>query len=130
MELLPSAYYENLRRFLRRRRYQRLSSPTNSRKRLKIARLGGRGPRRAPPRLRLKLVSPVRLLAKFHEVYVRMMIQLAQNLGSSKGPRVLRGKRDKKCEPVHVVSAGEEVDGRLVVEYYNRLMAAREFALC
>lgn len=71
----------------------------------------------------------VRLLAKLHKAHVWMMIRLVNSIGNPKGLGFLRGKRVKRCEPVHVASTGEDVDGRLLMEYYKRLVGSGEFAL-
>ncbi|KAF5470336.1 hypothetical protein F2P56_010856 [Juglans regia] len=122
MEIVnPSAYYENLKRYWRRRRYQRLNGENYSNKRkLKITRLGGSGHRRqwrirSTPKLRLSfIVSPIKLLAKFHDSYVNMMLRLAGNVGKSNSVDLFGGKRVPKGRQISMVSGGEEVDGSYV----------------
>ncbi|KAH7516459.1 hypothetical protein FEM48_Zijuj10G0137400 [Ziziphus jujuba var. spinosa] len=117
------------------RRYQRLSGSNKIKRKLKVERLGDNETHsrrrcswkiRALPKLRvLKLVSPAKLLAKFHDSYVDMMIGLAGNVATSK--RVgFAGKRVvAKDQQISVVSCGEEVDSRLVLEIYKRFAASR-----
>ncbi|KAL5761208.1 hypothetical protein ACOSP7_019741 [Xanthoceras sorbifolium] len=145
MEILPMAYYESLKRYLRRRRYQRLSASTthNYKRKIRVTRLGSppggsnsnRGRvwriRRKAARVQLKnMVSPIKVLARFHEVYVNMMIYLAKKMASSsdiinggvfRGKKVASGRRQ-----VALVSSGEEVDSKLVMEMYKRISASRQ----
>ncbi|XP_041011499.1 uncharacterized protein LOC121255302 [Juglans microcarpa x Juglans regia] len=122
MEIVnPSAYYDKLKRYWRRRRYQRLNGENYSNKRkLKITRLGGSGRRRqwrirSSPKLRLSfIVSPIKLLAKFHDSYVNMMLRLAGNVGKSNSVDLFGGKRVPKGRQISLVSGGEEVDGSYV----------------
>ncbi|KAJ0094838.1 hypothetical protein Patl1_15088 [Pistacia atlantica] len=150
MEILPLAYYENLKRFLRRRKYQRLnstlssssSSPTHqlNKKKLKISRLGGCRInstrrlwriRRRTPKLHFKIVStPIKYLAKFHDKYVDIMISVAKkvvNPNSIGG--FLGGRRAAKARHFALVSSSEEVvDSRLVMEMYKKLTASRQLS--
>ncbi|GMY18460.1 hypothetical protein FCV25MIE_13699 [Fagus crenata] len=122
METVPSTYYGNLKRYWRRRRYQRLNGANNNKRKLKITRLGGTARRlwrvRRTPKLTLiKVVSlsPIKLLAKFHDAYVKMMIRLVSNV-----------KNPKDDRRISVVSSGEEVDGRFVLEIYKRIASTHE----
>ncbi|KAG6655818.1 uncharacterized protein LOC122310401 [Carya illinoinensis] len=132
----PSAYYENLKRYWRRRRYQSLNGENYSNKRkLKITRLGGSARRRqywrirSTPKLRLSfIVSPIKILAKFHDSYVNMMLRLAGNVGKSNSVDLFGGKRVPKGRQISMVSGGGEVDGRLVMEIYKRIASTREIA--
>ncbi len=109
-------------RYWRRRRYQRLKGANNNKRKLKITRLGGTARRiwrvRRTPKLTLiKVVSlsPIKLLAKFHAAYVNMMIRLVSNV-----------KNPKDDRQISVVSSGEEVDGRFVLEIYKRIASTHE----
>ncbi|EEF36080.1 conserved hypothetical protein [Ricinus communis] len=132
MEMISSACYDTLKRCWRRRRYQRLHCSTNSKRKLKIIRLGGAATRRiwklrtTAPKLQWKLLSPVRILVNFHDAYVDMMIRLANNMGKLNGRGVFGRKKFAKDKQISMVSCGEEVDTRLVLEIYKRLVAARE----
>ncbi|KAI3410705.1 uncharacterized protein J3R85_018560 [Psidium guajava] len=139
MEMVrPSAYYEALKRYWRRRRYQKLSGSPAKRSKLKVMRLGGSGGSRrqwkvrTAPKLRWKIsvasLSPVKLLAKFHNGYMDMMIGVACSVvKSTSSAGILRGKRvAKESQKISMVSTGEEVDGRFVVEVYKKLAASRQ----
>ena len=84
MEIVPSSYYENLERYWKRRRYLWLNGADSNKKKLMIARLGGtaHGVRRTTPKLLFNTASPTKVLAKFHDAYVDMMILLASNVGN------------------------------------------------
>lgn len=134
MEIVPYAYYESLKRYWRRRRYQRLNGAnyTTNRRKLRIARLGGNcssttstGRRlwrvKSSPKLSFDIIlSPIKVLTKFHDAYVDMMIRLAGNVGNPNSVDLLGGKRVPKGRQISVVSCGEEVEGRLVLEIYKR----------
>lgn len=139
MEIVPSSYYDNLKRYWRRRRYQRLN--VVSKKKMKVARLGGgaTGGSTSPTRffkirkLRLiKFVSPITLLAKFHGAYVDMMVRMAGNVGGAR--RVAGGSKKVAKIQDQIVSVAascgrqEAVDTRLVLEIYKRLAASRQLA--
>ncbi|XP_015876716.3 uncharacterized protein LOC107413318 [Ziziphus jujuba] len=135
MEIVSPSYYENLKRYWRRRRYQRLSGSNKIKRKLKVERLGDKETHsrrrcswkiRALPKLRvLKLVSPAKLLAKFHDSYVDMMIGLAGNVATSNRVGFARKRVVAKDQQISVVSCGEEVDSRLVLEIYKRFAASR-----
>ena len=137
MEIVPSSYHDNLKRYWRRRKYQRLN--VNSKKKMRVARLGGGATGSSSPtrffkirKLRLiKFVSPIRLLAKFHGAYVDMMVRMAGNVGGAR--RVAGGSKKVAKIQDQIVSVaasyGEEaVDTRLVLEIYKRLAASRQLA--
>ncbi|PRQ40271.1 hypothetical protein RchiOBHm_Chr4g0434241 [Rosa chinensis] len=138
MEIAPSSYYTNLKRYWRRRRYQRLS--VDNKKKLRVQRLGGGPNGTSPPRrffkirkLRfLKFVSPINLLAKVHGAYVDMMVMMAGNVGGAR--RIAGGsKKVAKAQDQISVAAtcGEQaVDTRLVLEIYKRLAASRQLTAC
>lgn len=140
MEIVPTSYSKNLMRYWRRRRYQRLSRSNNIKRKMNVARLGDQGTRsstittrrRRSWRIRrclttklsvLKVVSPARLLAKFHAYYVEMMVGLAGNV--AKPNRIFAGKSVAKDKEISVVSSGTEgrlVDSKLLLEIYKRLV--------
>ncbi|XP_030499379.2 uncharacterized protein LOC115714763 [Cannabis sativa] len=126
MEIVPTTYYENLKKYLKRKKYHQ--KPTK--RKLLITRLGGgrgsgqrrwRRPRKLMVGLRKIVVSPVKLLAKFHETYVDQMIRLAGNMG---GAGAFSGKKVAKRKEIAMVCCGsnqEFVDSRLLMEIYKRL---------
>lgn len=113
MEIVPSAYYESLKRYWRRRRYRRLNGAKNNRRKLKIARLGG-GRRTLTSkgmRFNINIVSPIKLLAKLHDAYVDMMIRLASNvkLGYPNNVDLFGGKRvPKGRRQISMASCGQD----------------------
>ncbi|XP_059441938.1 uncharacterized protein LOC132174246 [Corylus avellana] len=131
MKIVPSAYYESLKRYWRRRRYQRLINGAKSnRRKLKIARLGG-GTRTLTSkvmRFNINTVSPIKLLAKLHDAYIDMMIPLASNvkLGYPNNVDLFGGKRvPKGRRQISMASCGQEVDGKLVLGIYKRIASSR-----
>ncbi|KAB1205614.1 hypothetical protein CJ030_MR7G017786 [Morella rubra] len=136
MEIVPSAYYQSLKRYWRRRRYKRLNGANSNKRKLKIARLGAGTARRlwrmrATPKISRNIIlSPIKLLAKFHDAYVDVMIRLATgNGGRSNDVGLFGEKRVAKGPQISTVSSGEEVDGRLVLEIYKRIVSTREIAV-
>ncbi|KAK9934680.1 hypothetical protein M0R45_021815 [Rubus argutus] len=136
MEMVPTTCYENLKRYWRRRRYQRLN--VDNRKKMRVARLGGGANGNTSPsrffkirKLRLiKFVSPMKLLAKFHGAYVDMMVRMAGNVG---GARRIAGGSKKVAKAQDQISVAAScgdvaVDTRLVLEIYKRLAASRQLA--
>ncbi|KAI7981326.1 hypothetical protein LOK49_Contig50G00009 [Camellia lanceoleosa] len=94
---------------------------------MKITRLGSgskNGRRvwkiRLSPKLRFKvaLLSPMKLLAKFHEAYVGMMVRMVgdNDIDLFGGKRIPKGR----SLPMMVSSSNEIVDGKLVLEIYKR----------
>ncbi|KAJ4709862.1 Transcriptional repressor NrdR like [Melia azedarach] len=138
MEIFPLAYYARLKRYSRRRKYQRIygARSTHGKRKLQVLRLGGgaASPRRfwrirTISKLRLKIFSPIKLLAKFHQAYVDMMICLANKMANStSNGGFLRGKKVAKAQQVSLVSSGEEVDSKLVMEIYKNLAASRQLS--
>lgn len=123
---------ESLKRAWRRRKYQRLHG--NKRK-LIIKRLGNNASANRKllktiiPRRKWKImVSPFKLLTKFHDAYVEIMMRLVNKMGKANDGGVCKGK--KIAQDRHVVSmrsSGDEVDTRLVLEIYKRFAASRQF---
>lgn len=132
MEISPISYFENLKRYWRRRRYQKLSGANIKKRKLQVTRLGDgklcrhSKPRRTMPKLKLRIVSPLHILSKFHDSYVEMTKGLASSvIKSANNGGVLAGKKVAKEKQITLVSCGEEVDSRLVLEIYKRLAASR-----
>ncbi|CAN6549521.1 unnamed protein product [Malus baccata var. baccata] len=134
MEIAPTTYYDNFKRYWRRRRYQRMNGET--RKKMRVTRLGGgaKGSNRhrrswkLKTKLRfLKFVSPIKLLTKLHNGYVDMMIRMAGKAGGV--GRIAAKKIAKPQDQISMASCGDElVDSRLVLEIYKRLAASRQLA--
>ncbi|GKB06118.1 hypothetical protein Tco_0834351 [Tanacetum coccineum] len=121
MEIVTSAFDGSLKRTWRRRRYRRFSN--SHKKGATTVMLGGRNRRfwriKAIPRLRLKTLSPFRLLINLKNFYVKMMLRLAGSdyfFGSKKGPKALRSY------------STEEFHNRLIYEISKNLYASRELA--
>ncbi|XP_068326459.1 uncharacterized protein [Pyrus communis] len=134
MEIVPTTYYDNLKRYWRRRRYQKLNG--EPRKKMRVTRLGGgakgsTSPKRSwklKTKLRLmKFVSPIKLLTKLHNGYVDLMIRMAGKAGGV--GRISAKKIAKPQDQVSVAACGDQlVDSRLVLEIYKRLAASRQLA--
>lgn len=139
MLILPYEYHENWKRYWRRRNYrQRIKGGSQGkRKKAHVLRLGGDdAPRqrrwrlRRITKLRWKIISPIKFLAKLQDAYVDMMICLAKKLAnSSSNGGFLKGKKVTKSPQASlVVSFGEQVDSRLVMEIYKQLAASRQLS--
>ncbi|KAK3189386.1 hypothetical protein Dsin_028947 [Dipteronia sinensis] len=138
MDALPMACYENLKRYLRRRRYKKLSASTHHsyKRKIRVSRLGSPGSNcgrqwriKRMPRIQLKIVSPIKVLTKFHEAYVNMMIYFANKMANSSHNNiegVFRGKKVARGRQIALVSSGEEVDSKLVMEIYKRISASQQ----
>ena len=121
MEIVTNAFDGSLKRTWRQRRYRRFSN--SHKKGATTVMLGGRSRRfwriKAIPRLRLKTLSPFRLLINLKNVYVKMMLRLAGSdyfFGSKNGPKSL-----------HSYST-QEFHNRLMYEISKSLFASRELA--
>ncbi|PIA63672.1 hypothetical protein AQUCO_00201191v1 [Aquilegia coerulea] len=129
------AIYGSLKRFWRRRQYQRLDG--TNKKNMNVARLGGKRKSfwriRAIPKLKLKLkiVSPIKMLAKLRDAYINMMLGLAGNVGSLNGDGFFGDKRipkARKPSSSKVSKAAGEYESKLIFEIYKALKASPEFA--
>lgn len=135
--IVPISYLEHLKRYWRRRRYQRLAlSGANKKRKLQVTRLGDKGKifrhwkLRVVPKLRLKFVSPLKILARFHDSYVDLMVRLASNVAKFTNNGVLAGKSKvaKEKQISFVYNGGEEIDSKFVLELYKRIAASRSVA--
>ncbi|GAV87525.1 hypothetical protein CFOL_v3_30951 [Cephalotus follicularis] len=129
MEIMPSTYYHNLKRFWRRKKYRRLNG-TNNKKKLKVARLGGvASPRlwkKRTLKLGMKIASPIKILAKCHDAYINMMIRMANNVGTLSYNGLFKGKKVAGDQNILTISkCGEVIDNRLVMEIYKRKILAK-----
>ncbi|KAL3501779.1 hypothetical protein ACH5RR_036228 [Cinchona calisaya] len=111
MGILPIGCLDYLKRYWRRRRYQKLEDATKMKRRFKIAQFG-----KKTSNLGFKIVTPTEPVEKFHEVYVDTMM----HLGSSKRVDNVENeaKRVAKCQPIPMLSAptNEMVDSRVVLK--------------
>lgn len=126
MDILSTVFNESTKRYWRRRRYQRLSGGApNNKKKLKIRRLGGSGHRlwkiKLIPKFQLSIASPVKLLVKFHDAYIDMMIRLVGNAGNSSNIGLFGGQIIPRGPHISMVSTYEKMDNRLVLEINKRL---------
>ncbi|XP_022993314.1 uncharacterized protein LOC111489358 [Cucurbita maxima] len=132
MDIIATPSALSLKRLWRRRRYQRLGSGTGA-ARSRSFRLGRLWRiRRRAPKLRLKMVSPFKALARFHDAYVKMMMRVANSVGSMYAIGGYgNGKRiPKPSNQVSLVSCGgEQVDTKLVLEMYNKLAASKNLSV-
>ncbi|KAL3501780.1 hypothetical protein ACH5RR_036229 [Cinchona calisaya] len=136
MDILPFGYLDGLKRYWRRRKYQRLDDAIKMKRRLKIARFGSKKSttnkqkqlkvKKIFNNLGFKNITPMKLVAKFHEAYIDAMIRLA---GNKRIDHVRNeAKRVAKSQPIPVLSAptNEMVDSRAVVEIYKRVVSTRD----
>ncbi|KAI0492819.1 hypothetical protein KFK09_027095 [Dendrobium nobile] len=104
MEAFPIQFCRAVRSYWLRRRYERLER--SNKKTVKVARLGGGSGFRRPIkfrrtfRIRFKMLSPVRLLARLRDAYVDAMLGLAgkgSGLSTSAGAELLLTRRIPKA---------------------------------
>ncbi|KAK8569186.1 hypothetical protein V6N13_107044 [Hibiscus sabdariffa] len=135
MDLLQKPIPGTLRRYWRRRRYQRLYGGEAIKKgrSMKVRRMGGRSPRRswkikAMPKLRWRAVigSPMKLLAKLRNGYMNMMLRIAGSVGYLGTEKEFGGKRIPKARKVALGYSNSEFDQRLLHEIYKNLIPALE----
>ncbi|KAF9623467.1 hypothetical protein IFM89_003051 [Coptis chinensis] len=133
MEIISYPFNGSLKRYWRRRRYQRLDGAVTG-KNMKVARLGGKRKSfwrvRTIPKLKwgFKIVSPIKLLRKVRDAYMNMMLGLAGNVGYLNGDNFFGGKRIPKARTISKASKVEEFETKLIFEIYKALMASRELA--
>ncbi|XVE72132.1 hypothetical protein DITRI_Ditri11bG0014000 [Diplodiscus trichospermus] len=133
MELLQKPFPGTLKRYWRRRKYQRLNGEvTKSKKNIRITGVGG-GSRRfwrikAIPKLRWKIIasSPIKLLTKLKISYMNMMINLAGTVGHLNTENIFGGKRIPTARKVSTGHSRNEFEERLVYEISKALIATRE----
>lgn len=133
MELLRKPIPGSLKRYWRRKQYQRLNGEViKNKKNVKVTRIRG-GSRRfwrikAIPKLRWKIASPIKLLTKLKNAYMNMMINLAGNVGHLNTDNTFGGKRIPKARKVPIAYSSNEFNERLVYEIYKALVATRELS--
>ncbi|KAF9623468.1 hypothetical protein IFM89_003052 [Coptis chinensis] len=134
MEMISSTttFYGSLKRYWRRRQYQRIDGAIT--KNPKAIRLGGKRKRtwkiKLTPKLKwgLKIVSPIKLMAKLRDAYINMMLGLAGNVGSLSGDNFFGGKRIPRARKISKVSKTDVFETKLIFEIYKALKASRELA--
>ncbi|XP_042022750.1 uncharacterized protein LOC121770021 [Salvia splendens] len=128
MEGISATVYKGIRRYWRRKGYQRIDSAGRNTK-PRVVELGGGGsapPRRrpwriklAPPRLKLKLrFSPKKLLLGLRDAYMGMMMRIASTrmIGSGFSGDGVSG---------FGMRPAKEYDRRMVVEIYKSIVVAQ-----
>lgn len=130
MEVVSTPHHGSLKRYWRRRQYHRLDGATGNKKNVRVTRFGGKARRawkiKAIPKLRLKILSPLKLWGKLKDAYINMMLSVAGNNGALNNPNTFGARRIPKARKVPVVYSKDEFDGRLVYEIYKVLAASRE----
>ncbi|XP_023539255.1 uncharacterized protein LOC111799925 [Cucurbita pepo subsp. pepo] len=131
MDIIATPSAQGMRRLWRRRGYQKLGSDTRTTRSrsFRLRRLWRL--RRQASKVQLKIMSPLKLLAKFHDTYVEMMMKVANSVGNIYAIGAFgNGKRIPK--PRNQVSLatcdGEHVDAKFVLEIYNKLAASKNLA--
>ncbi|KAH1081905.1 hypothetical protein J1N35_021666 [Gossypium stocksii] len=128
MEFLQKPIPGTLKRYWRRRRYQRLhGGEVIKKKNVKVTKIGARSGRfwkiKAIPKLRWR---PMKLLTKLKNGYMNMMIRLAGTVGHLTTENQFGGKRIPKARKVALGYSSYEFDQRLVYEIYKNLSATHE----
>ncbi|KAG9135635.1 hypothetical protein Leryth_002377 [Lithospermum erythrorhizon] len=127
MDIILNPFSENVKRYRRRREYERVDS-TKGRRNMKVVRFGGTPKRswrfRVVRKLHLRIVSPIKLWTKFKNAYINMMLHLAGNNGTTTS--IFGGKRIPKSRQVTSKYSSIEFENRLVFEIYKNLVASME----
>ncbi|KAE8648615.1 hypothetical protein Csa_007807 [Cucumis sativus] len=119
MDIIATSSAQNLRRLWRRRAYQRLGSGNNmstvttrSSRSFRVGRMMIMR-RRVSPKIRLKVSSPLKVVAKIHDAYVEMMMRLANSVGNMYAIGGF-GNRKRIPKPQNQVPlGGEQIDAKL-----------------
>ncbi|KAK4772830.1 hypothetical protein SAY87_027849 [Trapa incisa] len=124
----------SIRRYKRRKEHERIHAEIADQKKAKVTRFRGgeRRPlfwkmRRIIPKLRWRISSPLNLLARLKNAYVRMMFSLAGNVGSLNTNKVFGSKRIPRARQGQVIYSAHEIESRLVYEIYMALKASPDF---
>lgn len=141
MEVIyPSQLYKSLKRYWRRRKYQRLHGV--GKRNVRVVRLGGGKDNRrvwkvrTVPRLRLKqwipFLSPVKILARLRDAYMAAMLGFEGKAGSlhSGADSTFGANRDppKRRSGKVSASSAEAFEARLLLEMCKSIVASRELA--
>ncbi|KAK7340924.1 hypothetical protein VNO77_21642 [Canavalia gladiata] len=124
--LLPKPTYGGIKRYMRRRRYQRLDGGVsiNGGKKTKTVRLR-RSPRRhwrikAVPRLSWIVRSPLKMLTKLKNAYMNFMLK------SMNTDNMFGDKRIPQARKVTKGYSGDAFEARLIFEISKALVASHE----
>ncbi|OWM64412.1 uncharacterized protein LOC116207084 [Punica granatum] len=124
----------SIKRYWRRKKYKRLHAEVAHQKRVQVMRFGRGSSRRfwkirIVPKLQWRIPSPLKLLTRLRNAYVKMMFSLAGNVGSLNTNSVFGAKRIPKARQAPVVYSADEIENRLVYEIYLALKASRDLAV-
>ncbi|CAN6468586.1 unnamed protein product [Victoria cruziana] len=79
VEGVSAVLYRSIKRYWRRRQYERLDGSGSSRRRVRITSAGGRRRWRIKLPLRFRIASPRKILLRLRDGYTRMMLRLASS---------------------------------------------------
>ncbi|WOH07665.1 hypothetical protein DCAR_0727098 [Daucus carota subsp. sativus] len=123
------ASLESVRRYWKRKQYQRLDDKSNRKRKLKIARLGNRRQQGAnvneTSKVMLKFISPIKLFSRFQNCRI---VRLSRNIDKKLLQDDIGFSRKSRAVPVVSGPNNEVVDARLVLEIYKRLVSTGEVA--
>ncbi|KAK7374863.1 hypothetical protein VNO80_08306 [Phaseolus coccineus] len=122
------ATYGGIKRWLRRQRYRRLHGGAATGRR-KMAMIQLKGPRRhwrvrRIGRLRWVMRSPLTMLAKLKNVYMKLMLRMARNTGAINSDNIFGVKRIPKAGEVSY--AGDAFEARIIFEISKTFVASYE----
>ncbi|GMI77019.1 hypothetical protein like AT2G47485 [Hibiscus trionum] len=133
MEFLQKPIPGTLKRFWRRRQYQKLKGgeAITKRKNIKVTRIGGVSQRfwkiKAVPKVRWRIIaSPTKFLTKLKNGYMNMMLRLGGIVWYLSAENEFGGKRIPKARKVGLGYSNSEFDQRLLYEIYKNLIPALE----
>ncbi|KAJ1689929.1 hypothetical protein LUZ63_014084 [Rhynchospora breviuscula] len=134
MEAFPYKFTRAITARWRRRKYQRLEAGHKGTKR--VTRLGDGQSRRTKGRffklrsicrIHVRILSPIKILARIRDAYVTAMLSLASKgsaFSTPNGPEAYWTKRIPRTVSTRVGST--EYEKRLIAEIYNSLVASGE----
>uniref|UniRef100_M1DCF2 Uncharacterized protein n=1 Tax=Solanum tuberosum TaxID=4113 RepID=M1DCF2_SOLTU len=132
---LGFSYLHYLKKFVGTQKYHRLGDAKrdNNKRKIRVLRLGNKRKmifskiKQVRIKLHWKLFSPLKLMTKFHNVYVNKMLSLE---GYKKDGTICEAKKVAigKSIPIVDSSTNDVVDYRMVLEIYKNIMSSRELA--
>ncbi|KAM7278440.1 hypothetical protein ACFE04_005574 [Oxalis oulophora] len=138
MELLPKPFYGSMKRYWKRKQYEKLEDDNYNNKSItsrktNVKTIGNK--RRfwkikTTPKLRLKKISsPMKLVwIKLKNFYVDAMLNLAGNVGYLNTENTFGSKRVPKGRQIQVKYSSEQIEERIVYEIYKAFVASRDLS--
>ncbi|XP_031486251.1 uncharacterized protein LOC116254808 [Nymphaea colorata] len=120
VEGVSAVLYRSIKRYWRRRHYERLDGSASSRRRVRFTTAGGRRRWRIKLPSRFRIASPRKILMRLRDGYTRMMLRLASSSAFVGGQAL--GYSDPFGAPPL-----KEYDEKVMVEIYKSLAEQGRF---